>query len=129
MKKNAPLVSYIVTVKNGEKYIGRTLQGVRDQTYKNIELIVVDNYSTDNTRNIAKNYGAKVYSKGPERSAQLKYGLEVARGKYIFTTGCDLVADPDYIEKAVKACEEKGYDAIYTSLVEGQMIGKIMLYR
>lgn len=117
MKRNLPLVSYIITVKNGEKYIGRTLQGVRNQTYKNIELIVVDNFSTDNTLNIAKKYGAKVYLKGPERSAQLKYGLEVARGKYIFTTGCDLVADPDYMEKAVKACEEKGYGAIYTSVL------------
>lgn len=117
VKKNSPLVSYIITVKNGEKYIGRTLEGVKNQTYKKIELIVVDNYSTDKTREIAKKYGAKVYLKGPERSAQLKYGLEKARGKYIFTTGCDLVADKDYIEKAVKKCEEEDYDAIYTSVV------------
>jgi len=117
INKKLPLVSYIITVKNGEKYIGRTLKGVKNQTYKNIELIVVDNYSTDKTGEIAKKYGAKVYLKGPERSAQLKYGLEKSKGKYIFTTGCDLVADRDYIEKAVKTCEEKNYDAIYTSVV------------
>lgn len=116
-KKKQPLVSYVITVKNGEKYIGRALQGAKNQTYKNMELIVVDNYSTDRTREIARKYGAKVYLKGPERSAQLAYGLKVSKGKYFFSTGCDLVMDQDYIEKAVRACEDEGYDAIYTSVV------------
>lgn len=112
-----PLVSYVITSKNGGGYIERVLKGIKNQTYKNIETIVVDNYSTDRTREIAKKYGAKVYLKGPERSAQLAYSLKVAKGKYFFSTGCDLVTDKDYIEKAVRACEKKGFDAIYTSVV------------
>lgn len=116
-KHRFPLVSYVITVKNGEQYIGRTLKSAREQTYKNIELIVVDNYSTDKTREIAKKYNARTYLKGPERSAQLAYGLKVSKGKYFFSTGCDLVADKDYIEKAVQACEKQGFDAIYTSVV------------
>lgn len=115
--KKQPLVSYVITVKNGAKYIGRTLEGIKNQTYKNIETIVVDNYSADQTREIVKKYGARVYLKGPERSAQLAYGLEISKGKYFFSTGCDLVTDKNYIEKSVIACEEKGYDAIYTSVV------------
>lgn len=117
IKKEQPLVSYVITVKNGARFIGRTLQGIKNQTYPNIEVIVVDNHSTDGTREIAKRYGAKVFLRGPERAAQLAYSLKMARGKYYFSTGCDLVADKDYIEKAVRACEEKGYDAIYTSVI------------
>lgn len=117
MSKIQPLVSYIITVKNGEKFIERTLIGVKNQTYKNIEIIVVDNYSIDRTREIAKKYGARVYLKGPERSSQLKYGLTVSRGKYIFTTGCDLVADKDYIEQCVQKCEANHIDAIYAHVI------------
>lgn len=117
MPQIQPLVSYIITVKNGEKFIERTLIGVKNQTYKNIELIVVDNHSVDRTREIAKKYGARIYLKGPERSSQLKYGLKVSGGKYIFTTGCDLVADKDYIEQCVRKCEEKHIDAIYAHVV------------
>lgn len=116
MSIKLPLVSYLINVKNGAKYIARTLKGAKNQTYKNIEIIVVDNYSTDKTREIAKKYTDKVFIKGPERSAQIKFGVKTSRGKYIFTTGCDLVADHDYIEKAVHKCEKDGYDAIYTSV-------------
>ena len=115
---NCPLVSYIITVLNGEKYIGRTLKGVKSQTYPNIEIIVVDNFSTDKTREIVRSFSeVKLFLKGPERSSQLRYGLEQARGKYVFTTGCDLVADNNYIEKCVNICESSDYVAVYAGVI------------
>ena len=59
-----PLVSVVITTKNEEKNIENCLRSIRSQTFKNIELIVVDNFSEDKTAEIAKKYGAKVYFKG-----------------------------------------------------------------
>jgi glycosyltransferase involved in cell wall biosynthesis len=58
-----PLVSVIIPTKNSAKTIEKCLKSVKDQTYKNIEIIVVDNFSTDGTYEIAKKYTEKVYQK------------------------------------------------------------------
>ncbi|HOL75210.1 MAG TPA: glycosyltransferase, partial [Bacteroidales bacterium] len=50
------LVSIIIPVYNGEKYISDTIQSVIDQTYKNWELIIVDDGSTDNTADVVKQF-------------------------------------------------------------------------
>ena len=67
-------VSVIVTTKNEAKNIGRCLQSIQNQTYKAIEIIVVDNFSKDETKRIAKKFTKKVFDKGPERSAQRNLG-------------------------------------------------------
>jgi len=117
MAKKLPLVSTITPVLNGEKYISRNLQSIIDQTYPKIEIIVVDNFSTDKTREISRRMGAKVYKKGPERAFQDNYGVKKAKGKYVFITGCDMILDKDYIEQAVECCEKGGYDAIYAHVL------------
>ena len=111
-----PLVSTITPVLNGEKYIAENLGSIKNQTYPNIEMIVVDNFSTDSTPQIAKKFGAIFYQKGPERASQDNYGAKMAKGKYVFITGCDMNLDKDYIEQCVTQCETKGYDAIYASV-------------
>lgn len=116
LNKKLPLVSTITPVLNGEQYIGEKLNSIRNQTYSNIEMIVVDNFSTDKTVEIAKQFKATVYLKGPERASQSNYGVKMAKGRYVFITGCDVLLDLDYIEKCVKCCEEGGYDAVYTSV-------------
>ena len=112
-----PLVSTITPVLNGEKYITGNLNSIKNQTYPNIEIIVVDNFSTDKTIEIAKSVaGVTVYQKGPERASQDNYGVEMAHGKYVFITGCDMVLDKDYIEQCVNRCEKEGFDAVYASV-------------
>jgi len=81
--KNYPTVSVVITTKNEEKNIENCLQSIKGQTFRNIELIVVDNFSEDATVEIAKEYAAKVYSKGPERSSQRNYGAHVSSGEYL----------------------------------------------
>lgn len=107
-----PLVSVIIPARNSEATIERCLKSITEQSYKNVEIVVVDNYSSDRTRHIAKKYDAKVYLKGPERSAQANFGAEKATGKYIYRVDSDFVLQPDVIREAVESCEKCGYDAI-----------------
>ena len=58
--ENKPLVSVVIPTYNSEKYIERCLRSIKNQTYKNIEIIIVDKFSTDKTVDIAERHGAKV---------------------------------------------------------------------
>lgn len=111
--KDAPLVSVVITTKNEEKNIENCLQSIRKQTFKNIELIVVDNFSKDKTVEHAKKYDAKVYLKGNERSAQRNYGAQVAQGKYLIYLDADMILSPAVIEECVTKCERFNVDALY----------------
>lgn len=117
MHNAKPLVSIIIPTLNSAKYLKKTLESIRNQTYSNVEILVVDNYSTDNTRKIAKEFGAIVYLKGPERAAQINYGIQRAKGEFVFETGSDMMSDREYIEQALDKCLNEGYDAIYSSVL------------
>ena len=82
--KEGPLVSVIVPTKNSERTIERCLKSIKEQSYKNIELIVVDNYSEDKTFEIANKYADKIIKKGPERSLQRNYGAKISSVKYCY---------------------------------------------
>ncbi len=101
MNKQA-LVSVIITSRNEADVIGRLLDSINRQTYKNIEVILVDNNSTDITKDLAKKNGASVYNFGPERSAQRNFGAKKARGKYLLF----LDADMELTSKVVASCVE-----------------------
>ena len=111
--KNDPLVSVVITTKNEEKNIETCLQSIRSQTFKNIELIVVDNFSEDKTAELAKKYHAKVYFKGNERSTQRNYGTKVARGEYLIYLDADMILSPTLIEECIAKCECDNVDALY----------------
>jgi glycosyltransferase involved in cell wall biosynthesis len=108
-----PLVSIIVPTYNSERTLGRCLDSIKNQTYQNIEMIVVDNGSTDRTVEIAHQYGAKVHILGSaERCKQTNYGSKMARGKYVYQVGSDFVLDSTIVEEATRKCEDEGYDAV-----------------
>ncbi len=107
-----PLVSVVIPTRNSEATIEKCLKSLIEQSYRNLEIFVVDNYSSDRTRQIAKKYGARVLLKGPERGVQVNFGVEKARGKYIYRVDSDFVLQPDVIREAVESCEKSGYDAI-----------------
>lgn len=107
-----PLVSVIIASKNSEKYLKRCLQSLKHQTYKNWEMILVDNYSTDKTVMIAKQFAGEVYLHGPERSYQYNLAAKKAKGKYIYRIDSDFKLEPEVIEQAVNKCEIEHMDAI-----------------
>lgn len=106
-----PFVSIIVPTKNSMQFLEQCLQSVKNQTYKNIEIIVVDNFSTDGTQDLARKYTDKVFEKGPERSAQVNYGVAKANGEYVYKIDSDFVLDKDVVKQCMEEIQ-KGFDAI-----------------
>ncbi|MEO5357647.1 MAG: glycosyltransferase [Nitrospirae bacterium YQR-1] len=99
------LVSVIITTKNEERNIERCLQSVLNQQYlkENIEIIVVDNNSTDKTQEIAGKYTAYVFNKGPERCAQRNFGINMSRGDYFLYLDADMILS----ENVLAECAQK----------------------
>jgi|GEM_PF-326724 len=108
---NNPLVSVVVPTYNSSKFLERCLESVKNQSYQNIELIVVDNNSTDSTKEIARKYTEKVFNKGPERSAQVNFGVEQASGEFVYKVDSDFVLDKDVVLQCVEKASE-GFEAV-----------------
>lgn len=115
--KSLPLVSVIVPTKNSAEHIEDCLSSLNKQTYPNIEIIVVDNHSSDSTVEIAKKYTNRIFVHGPERASQVNYGVKQAKGTYAYYTGSDITREPDLISQAVSACEEDTADAVYLNIL------------
>ena len=96
---NTPLISVIVPVYNVEKYLPRCIDSILNQTYKNLEIILVDDGSPDNCPAICDEYATKdsrikvVHKKNGGLSAARNAGLKVAEGKFV-----GFVDSDDYIE-------------------------------
>jgi len=99
---NPPLLSIIIPTRNSEKTIEACLESIKMQTYKNIEIIVVDNNSSDNTKQFAQKYTDLVYNKGQERSTQRNYGAKKSTGKYLLFIDSDM----ELSKKVVEECME-----------------------
>lgn len=108
-------VSVIITTKNKQTNIKNCLESIRTQTYTQdkIEIIVVDNNSTDRTKEIAKRFTDKVYNFGPERSAQRNFGVRQSRGEYILYLDADMMLSESVISKCIEKCENDGCIALY----------------
>lgn len=112
------LVSIVITTKNEEKNIENCLKSISNQTYWSFEIIVVDNFSIDKTKEISLRYTQKVFDKWPERSAQRNYGMrDMSEGEYVMYIDADMILTPDLVEKSIKYMQAWNYDALYISEV------------
>ncbi len=102
MKKDAK-ISVIIPMHNAEQYIGQCLDSVFSQTHKNLEVIVVDDGSTDKSAEIAKTHGAKVIAqKNMGVSVARNAGLDAATGQFLhFIDADDKLANSDFYEKVL----------------------------
>ena len=107
-----PLVSIIVTTKNSERTFDKCLESIKNQSYKNIELIVVDNNSTDRTKEIAHKYTDAVFNLGPERSPQRNFAARQAKGEYLLINDSDIYFNHDSVKECVALIERDKCDAI-----------------
>jgi glycosyltransferase involved in cell wall biosynthesis len=96
MNQNNPLVSVIIPVYNGDRYLKEAIESILAQDYQPIEIIIVDDGSTDNTANIAKNFGDKIsyyYQENAGHGQAKNRGLELAKGEFLgFLDSDDLFA-------------------------------------
>ena len=108
ISRHDPLISIIVIAFNEERYIPFTLQSVLDQTYRNIELIVVNNASTDNTAKIASKYTKKVvYEKHKGMSYARNRGISESKGNIIIKLDADTILEKDMVERVVDRFERE----------------------
>lgn len=104
---NPKLVTVIIPTHNYGHLISEAIESVLNQTYQDIELIIVDDGSTDNTPEVAKKYPNVKYiyqkhigKKTPSRASNT--GIKQSRGEYIVCLGADDKLAPTYIEECVK---------------------------
>ena len=99
-----PLVSVIIPAYNSADFIDEALKSVFDQTYKDLEIIVVDDGSTDDTRAVLEKYGDRVnyhYQDNNGPASARNRGIKLARGKYIAFLDADDLWLPTKLEKQV----------------------------
>jgi glycosyltransferase involved in cell wall biosynthesis len=106
-----PLVSIIVPTFNSAQHLFACLESISNQTYRSIELIIVDNNSTDTTKSIAKKFTKYVFNQGPERSAQVNFGVKRAKGMYVYKVDSDFVLEKNVVRECIDEAA-KGFDAI-----------------
>lgn len=111
-------VSIIIPTKNSAKFLEKTLQTIKLQSYPNIETIIVDGNSMDETQMISKKYHCKVYNFIPKVKIGLfdapykrNYGVKKSTGDYIYWLDADMELPPRLIQEAVDLCAKK-YDAL-----------------
>ena len=119
MEKEYPLVSVIIPVYNAHNSITKTLQSVINQTYTNLEIVVVNDGSTDHTGEILEEYKKRypehtrvIHQENKGVSATRNAAMDQAKGKYIAFLDSDDYVDIDYLEVLYKAAEEHESDMV-----------------
>ena len=105
-----PLVSVLMAVYNGEKYLLEAIESILNQTYTNFEFLIINDGSTDSTEEIILSYSDQRirYIKNEQNLkliASLNKGLDLAKGKYIARMDADDISLPDRLEKQVNFLE------------------------
>lgn len=132
MSNDLPLVSIVIPVFNGENYLKNAIDSSLFQIYKNIEVIVVDDGSTDSTESIIKSYGTKIkYFKKDNGgvATALNLGIKKAKGKYISWLSHDDEYFSDKVEKQIfclNNLKDKNNVIVYSNfLIRSNMTGSL----
>ena len=112
-----PKVSIIIPVYNAEKYLKICLTSCANQTYQNLEIITIDDGSTDNSLSILQDFTKKhpitiKQQQNSGGSAARNAGLKLATGKYIYFLDADDCLFPNSIELLVTAAENSNADIV-----------------
>lgn len=114
-----PIITVVIPVRNGESYIAQCIENVLFQSYKNLEIIAVDNGSTDRTAQIIQQYSTVKYIYEPNGglSGARNTGMDKAIGEYIHFFDADDLITLNYHEKMVQAIVETDADMACSGFV------------
>jgi alpha-1,3-rhamnosyltransferase len=128
-EKSLPLVSVVVPCYNHEKYVKETIESIINQTYKNIELIVIDDGSKDNSIQVIQELADKyvftfIHRPNKGLSATLNDGIRLSKGKYFCACASDDIYILNKIEKQVEFMEANpDYGMCYGKIIEFDKTG------
>lgn len=131
MKKK---LSVIVPVYNTAKYLHECLESICSQTFQDIEIICINDGSTDDSLAILKEFQGKdtriviVNQKNQGVSAARNAGLEIATGNYIGFVDSDDQIAPDYFQKLITAAKHNDADVVFTKAFSADILEKNKLY-
>lgn len=118
------LISIIVPIFNVENYLAECIESIQKQTYKNLEIILIDDGSTDQSGEICEHYARNdrrimvIHQKNNGVVAARKCGLKRARGRYIgFVDGDDYI-NLDMYERLIQDIENTGADFVHSGFIE-----------
>lgn len=116
---DVPLVSVVIPAYNAAQWLPDTIGSILNQTYPNVEIIVVDDCSTDNTCEVVSQFKVKYLKNSVNRGEcfSSRCGFDEAKGYYICRLSADdMYASPDKIKHQVARMEETGADWSYNSI-------------
>src|SRR5437867_1504366 len=96
-----PKVSVIIPTFNRAAMVCETIESVLAQTYKDFEIIVIDDGSTDNTREMLKQFGSKIkyiYQNNQGQAMAMNNGIKISEGEYFANIGDDDLWLPEFLE-------------------------------
>ena len=113
---NTPLISIIIPAYNAEKDLGECLRSIAGQTYANIEVVLVDDGSTDSTASVGREWEQKdrriryIRTENAGVSAARNTGIDMARGEWIGFVDADDCIDPGFVEILIGNAQRYGAD-------------------
>jgi len=129
--EEGPLVSVVMTVYNRERFLEQAIKSVLAQTYKNWELIIVDDGSTDSSASVVKHFNdpriKTFFLQHRGQLGALRFGFDSCRGDYVARLDSDDMFVPQCIEKYVeRMIKEKELSFAYSPLLEIDEEGRIL---
>lgn len=103
-------LSIVIPTMNEEGYLPKLLESIKNQTFKDYEVIVADNNSKDNTIRIAKKYRCRI-TKGGLPSTGRNNGARIAKGDYILFLDADVILPRNFLKKAINEFERRYLEA------------------
>ena len=95
-------VSVIIPTRNSARTIAKCLDSIKGQTYKNIEIFVIDSFSSDNTSEIASRFNATIFLLDSERARAKNFGISKASGEFLLFVDSDMILQPNVVEECVR---------------------------
>ena len=112
----------MIPVHNGERYLAEALESVLVQSHRAIEVVVIDDGSTDRSLEIARQFGPRVRCHAQERAgpaAARNHGVSVARGSYLTFLDADDLWEPDKLDRQLEAIgRDRGPDLVFGHAVQ-----------